>query len=70
MYDPGTLPHFSVRSLLSSEIIWDTFATESLANPVNLFVSMTFPGAVDHTVETITKKFGRDAIKRGILKDQ
>jgi hypothetical protein len=48
MYDPGTLPHFSVRTLLSSEIIWDTFATESLANPVNLFFSMTFPGAAPH----------------------
>jgi hypothetical protein len=48
MYDPGTLPHFSVRTLLSSEIIWDTFATESLASPVNLFFSMTFPGAVAH----------------------
>jgi len=45
-YDPGTLPHFSVKTLLSSEIIWDTFATESLANPVIFFFSMTFPGAV------------------------
>jgi hypothetical protein len=46
MYDPGTLPDFSVKTFLSIEINWDTFATESLANPVNLYLSTTFPGAV------------------------